>query len=186
MAAVAVAALAVVAVFARPQGGAAAAPAPAGEGVAPSVPVDPGVTAGPKVAAGSDVTAAEAAPAKKAKKKRRDPADTASGPSRHTDGKAISYFRQRWADDKAVKRITDIRTTGKYLRIYTDLPQSAHNSKSALDLCKRGMEYLLQEVGDQSPVVFVQAKYGQNGNPVLANIAGPDDTSCRLSAPSPK
>ncbi|RCG30523.1 hypothetical protein DQ384_14530 [Sphaerisporangium album] len=183
MAAVAVAVLAVVAVFARPQDGAAAAPAPSaptGGTASPSVPADPGVTAGP------DVTAADAAPAKKAKKKPRDPADTASGPSRHTDGKAISYFKQRWAKDKALKRVTDIRTTGKYLRIYTDLPQSAHNSKAAIDLCKRGMEYLLQEVGDQSPVVFVQAKYGQNGNPVLANILGPDDTSCRLSAPSPK
>jgi hypothetical protein len=129
---------------------------------------------------GPDVSTASAGT-----KKSRAAAETAAGPSKHTDAKAVTYFHKRWVADKAVKRITDIRTVGKYLRIYTNLPESAHNSKSALDLCKRGLEYLVQEVGDQRPVVFVQAEYGQNGNPVLANILGPDDTSCKLTHPAP-
>ncbi|GII83493.1 hypothetical protein Ssi03_14830 [Sphaerisporangium siamense] len=179
--AVAVVGLAVGGVLARPGDLAAAAPVPSAPAVSPGAdaPAVPGE-------AGGEVTAASAGTAKKAAKKRRDAEDKASGPSKHTDAKAVSYFKERWAGDKAVKRITDIRSGGKYLRIYTNLPETAHNSKAALDLCKRGMEYLLQEVGDQSPVVFVQARYGQNGNPVLANIAGSRDTSCRLSAPRPR
>ncbi|GII62617.1 hypothetical protein Skr01_27020 [Sphaerisporangium krabiense] len=180
--AVAVVGLAVGGVLARPGDRAAAAPVPFPAAVSPgvnaaAVPGDPG---------GAEVTAASAGSAKKAEKKRRDAEEKASGPSKHTDAKAVTYFKERWSGDKAVKRITDIRSGGKYLRIYTNLPESAHNSKAALDLCKRGMEYLLQEMGDQSPVVFVQARYGQNGNPVLANILGPGDTSCRLSAPRPR
>ena len=79
----------------------------------------------------------------------------------------------------------DIRTVGKYLRIYTDMPASKRNSKAAIDLCKRGMEYLVQEVGDRNPVVFVQAQFGENGNPVLANILGGSDRSCRFTYPAP-
>ncbi|MFC6086040.1 hypothetical protein ACFP1K_33075 [Sphaerisporangium aureirubrum] len=131
---------------------------------------------------GPGVAPADAGRAK-AGKKRND--DTASGPSKHTDSNAVSYFKNRWNADKSVKRITDIRTVGKYLRIYTDLPPSKRNSKAAIDLCKRGMEYLVQEVGDEHPVVFVQAEFGQNGNPVLANILGSGDDSCRFTSPAP-
>ncbi|MFC4586961.1 hypothetical protein [Sphaerisporangium corydalis] len=177
LAAVAVAALGVGAVVARPHDGTAAAGVPSG---APSPARTPGgpdgeATGGPGVK-----------PASKKAKKTRGAAETASGPSKHTDVKAVNYFKTRWVRDKAVKRITDIRTVGKYLRIYTDLPDSAHNSKPAIDLCKRGLEYLVQEVGDQHPVVFVQAHFGQNGNPVLANILGPGDGSCRLTHPAPE
>ncbi|MER6948020.1 hypothetical protein ABT294_28685 [Nonomuraea sp. NPDC000554] len=107
-----------------------------------------------------------------------------SGPSVHTDQKAAEYFKTHWGDDQAAKRLKDIRTVGGYLRIYTDLPESAHNSSQAIALCKRGLEYL-KESGVASPVVFVQAKYGENGNPVLANILGPSDTSCRVTHPEP-
>ncbi|MCW2877744.1 MAG: hypothetical protein JWQ95_1844 [Sphaerisporangium sp.] len=176
LAAVVVAVLAAGAVFVRPGGGSAASGA-----ASPA----PSATAAPQAARASGGAGPEVAAASAGAKKSRDAAETASGPSKHTDVKAVTYFKKRWVTDKAVKRITDIRTVGKYLRIYTNLPESAHNSESAIDLCKRGLEYLAQEVGDQQPVVFVQAEYGQNGNPVLANILGPDDRSCRLTNPAP-
>ncbi|MEV4106270.1 hypothetical protein [Nonomuraea sp. NPDC049695] len=118
-----------------------------------------------------------------------DPADMddykADGPSRHTDQQAADYFRTHWGpDDAALKRLKDIRTIGGYLRIYTDLPETAGNSSQALTLCKRGLEYL-RSLGVARPVVFVQAEFGENGNPVLANILGPSDTSCRVTHPEP-
>ncbi|MGN9844790.1 hypothetical protein ACTMTI_42340 [Nonomuraea sp. H19] len=107
------------------------------------------------------------------------------GPSSHTDQRAAEYFRTHWGqDDKALKRLKDIRTVGGYLRIYTDLPETAHNSAEAIALCKRGLEYL-RAAGVARPVVFVQARFGENGNPVLANILGPSDRSCRVTHPAP-
>ncbi|WP_433431166.1 hypothetical protein [Nonomuraea sp. CA-141351] len=118
-----------------------------------------------------------------------DPAEAedyrADGPSRHTDQQAAEYFRTHWSpDDTALKRLKDIRTVGGYLRIYTDLPETAGNSSQAITLCKRGLEYL-HSLGVANPVVFVQAEFGENGNPVLANILGPSDTSCRVTHPEP-
>ncbi|MEV0583479.1 hypothetical protein [Nonomuraea sp. NPDC050310] len=105
--------------------------------------------------------------------------------SKHTDRKAAAYFTRRWGPaDKAVKRIKDVRTVGGYLRIYTDLPESANNSAPALTLCERGVDYL-KEQGVADPVVFVQAEFGENGNPVLANILGPGDGNCRVTHPEP-
>ncbi|MBB5784928.1 hypothetical protein [Nonomuraea jabiensis] len=109
----------------------------------------------------------------------------ANGPSRHTDQQAAEYFRTHWSpDDKALKRLKDIRTVGGYLRIYTDLPETAGNSSQAITLCERGLAYLRAR-GVAHPVVFVQAEFGENGNPVLANILGPSDTSCRVTHPAP-
>ncbi|MGV9374669.1 hypothetical protein ACWDRB_02580 [Nonomuraea sp. NPDC003707] len=109
----------------------------------------------------------------------------ANGPSRHTDQQAAEYFRTHWGpDDKALKRLKDIRTVGGYLRIYTDLPETAGNSSQAITLCERGLAYLRAR-GVAHPVVFVQAEFGENGNPVLANILGPSDTSCRVTHPAP-
>ncbi|MER7501714.1 hypothetical protein AB0L05_34135 [Nonomuraea pusilla] len=106
--------------------------------------------------------------------------------SRHTDQRAAEYFRAHWGpDDKAMKRLKDIRTIGGYLRIYTNLPESAGNSRHAITLCKRGLQYL-KEIGTRTPVVFVQAEFGENGNPVLANILGPSDRSCRITYPAPR
>ncbi|NRQ31026.1 hypothetical protein HII36_04145 [Nonomuraea sp. NN258] len=107
------------------------------------------------------------------------------GPSPHTDRKAADYFRATWgAGDKANKRLKDIRTVGGYLRIYTDLPETADNSWQAIKLCERGVAYL-RGMGVANPVVFVQAEFGENGNPVLANILGPSDKNCRVTYPAP-
>nr|BFE81467.1 hypothetical protein GCM10020093_040680 [Planobispora longispora] len=116
-------------------------------------------------------------------KKKRGQADRearAEGPSRHTDAEAVSFFRR----SEAAGRVKDIRTVGGYLRIYTDLPESADNSRQALELCETGREYL-EERGVADPVVFVQAEFGENGNPVLANVLGPGDSSCRVTHPEP-
>lgn len=105
------------------------------------------------------------------------------GEGPHTDKKAAEHFRTRWGPgDPAVKHLKDIRTVGGYLRIYTDLPEEADNSKNALTLCERGLDYL-REQGVTDPVVFVQAEFGENGNPILANILGPADTTCRVTHP---
>ncbi|GGS52241.1 hypothetical protein GCM10010156_08640 [Planobispora rosea] len=104
----------------------------------------------------------------------------AEGPSRHTDAEAVAYFQR----SEAAKRVKDIRTVGGYLRIYTDLPESADNSRQALELCETGLEYL-EERGVADPVIFVQAEFGENGNPVLANVLGPGDSNCRVTHPEP-
>ncbi|MFI9590145.1 hypothetical protein [Nonomuraea sp. NPDC052265] len=110
----------------------------------------------------------------------------ADGPSRHTDREAADYFRTHWGPgDKAMKHLKDIRTVGGYLRIYTNLPDTADNSPTAITLCKRGLEYLRAN-GVKRPIVFVQAEFGENGNPVLANILGPSDHNCRVTYPRPK
>ncbi|MFI6292203.1 hypothetical protein ACIBEJ_11510 [Nonomuraea sp. NPDC050790] len=112
-----------------------------------------------------------------------DTGNAAKGEGPHTDKKAAEHFRTRWGPgDPAVKHLKDIRTVGGYLRIYTDLPEEADNSKNALTLCERGLDYL-REQGVTDPVVFVQAEFGENGNPILANILGPADTTCRVTHP---
>ncbi|WP_283132786.1 hypothetical protein [Rhizohabitans arisaemae] len=102
-----------------------------------------------------------------------------------SDVAAIAYFRARWADRPA-NRIKDIRSVGGYLRIYTDLPESAGNSSDAITLCERGRRYLVEEVGVDRPVLFVQARSGENGNPVVANLIGGSDRSCRVTHPAPR
>lgn len=117
--------------------------------------------------------------ADKPRKAKKGEEAKAGGLSKHTDKQALAYF----VTHKATKRLKDIRVVGGYLRIYTDLPESATNSKQALKLCETGRDYLVGEVGDPNPVVFVQARFGENGNPVLANILGPKDHDCRLTYP---
>ncbi|MEU6791790.1 hypothetical protein ABZ907_08845 [Nonomuraea wenchangensis] len=110
----------------------------------------------------------------------------ADGPSSHTDHRAMDYFRAHWSPaDRAQSRVTDIRSVGGYLRIYTNLPESARNSRTAVVLCERGMDYL-RAAGATRRVVFVHARLGGNGNPVLANILGPSDRSCTLTHPAPE
>ncbi|WP_031159536.1 hypothetical protein [Streptosporangium roseum] len=137
-------------------------------GVAPAAPLE--------AAGGGPVMAARPGADRKAADETK-----AAGLSKHSDKKAFAYFESH----KATKRVKDIRIVGGYLRIYTDLPESADNSKQALKLCETGVNYLVGELGVSSPVVFVQAKFGENGNPVLANILGPDDSDCRVTHPEP-
>ena len=108
------------------------------------------------------------------------------GYSKYTDVAALEYFLDRWgAKDAAMKKVTDIRTVGGYLRIYTSMKETAVNSKHAVRLCERGRDYLAKERGVRHPVVFVHARTGINGNPVLANDLGQSDKDCRLTTPRP-
>ncbi|MFC7035775.1 hypothetical protein ACFQKO_32335, partial [Nonomuraea rubra] len=151
---------------------------------APKPAATPGRTGGPRPGTVPGTTAPEDVLAGGP-----DPGDgddyRADGPSRHTDHQAAEYFRTNWGpDDKALKRLKDVRSVGGYLRIYTDLPESADNSLTAIILCERGLAYLRSR-GVEDPVVFVQAEFGGNGNPVLANLLGPSDRSCRVTHPAP-
>ncbi|MFD0665106.1 hypothetical protein [Thermocatellispora tengchongensis] len=112
-----------------------------------------------------------------------EPRTAASARSEHTDLEALAYFAE--SGGKSFARVTDIRTVGGYLRVYTDLPASAADSRQAIELCERGLRYLTEERGTADPVVFVQARSGQNGNPVLANVLGAGDDDCRLTRPAP-
>lgn len=167
-----------------------AEPASKGEAARVRVPEVPAFAAAPGnpaegavVAAELDGGGTEAAKRPKAKKKSRRAMEAeASGLSKHTDKKALAYFESR----KVTKRLKDIRMVGGYLRIYTDLPESADNSKQAIKLCEAGVDYLVGELGTARPVVFVQAAFGENGNPVLANVLGPGDPDCRVTYPRPK
>ncbi|AWS45389.1 hypothetical protein DKM19_32760 [Streptosporangium sp. 'caverna'] len=160
--------------------GAGEANAASAASAAPSAP--PKAVGGGPVAAGELEKKDEAAGSSKgADKKRQASEDEAAGPSKHTDKEAVAYFESR----KETKRVKDIRIVGGYLRIYTDLPDSASNSKQAIKLCEAGRDYLVGELGKPNPVVFVQAEFGENGNPVLANILGPDDSDCRVTHPEP-
>lgn len=132
---------------------------------------------------GQSQAPAAAAAAAQAAPSTSPPPSTSPVATKHTDKKAAEYFSKRWTD-KAATRLKDIRSVGGYLRIYTDLPESANNSKEALTLCERGLEYL-KEAGVEKPVVFVQAEFGENGNPVLANVLGPSDKDCRVTHPDP-
>ncbi len=129
-------------------------------------------------AAATAPTAQAPPPAEKAEKKAK------RKESKYSDKEALAYFDERW-DDSTHRHITDIRTTGTYLRIYTDLPETSDNSPASLRLCERGMQYLA-ELGVKKRVVFVQARTGGNGNPVLANVLGGKDDDCRVTYPKPK
>ncbi|MBP2705648.1 hypothetical protein JOL79_17685 [Microbispora sp. RL4-1S] len=150
-------------------------------GSAPS----PAAAEAPRPAPAGELNVASAGKGVKAgEAEKKTDAKKAAGPSKFTDEEAAAYFSSRWRDH-AAKRVRDIRTTGHYLRIYTNLPDDADNSKDAITLCRRGLEYLTER-GEANPVVFVQAKFGENGNPVLANVLGPDDSDCRVTYPKPK
>jgi hypothetical protein len=82
---------------------------------------------------------------------------------------AVAYFHERDKQDTVVKHVKNVRWSGRYLRVYTDLKEEDTDSKVALDLCEWTSEYLADRHGDQNPVVFVHAKRNDNGNVVLVN-----------------
>ncbi|HZB33347.1 MAG TPA: hypothetical protein VE465_24525 [Streptosporangiaceae bacterium] len=92
------------------------------------------------------------------------------------DTGAIAYFKEKDPRDKVVKHVDEVRWSGRYLRVYTDLQEDDTHSRVALDLCEWTSEYLTDRRGHRDPVVFVHAKKNGNGNVVLVN---------RLSAKDP-
>ncbi|NKZ04327.1 hypothetical protein [Actinomadura latina] len=81
---------------------------------------------------------------------------------------AVPYFRTKDPDGKVVAHVTDVRHSGQFVRVYTDLGEDDENSKPALDLCEWTTQFL-EDGGDDEPRVFVHGKSDDNGSVVLAN-----------------
>ncbi|TDD74494.1 hypothetical protein E1293_29515 [Actinomadura darangshiensis] len=92
--------------------------------------------------------------------------ETAGDPDEITD--AVPYFATKDPDKKVVEHVTDVRRSGAFVRVYTDLGEDDENSKPALDLCKWTTQFL-EDGGDDEPRVFVHGKSDDNGSVVLAN-----------------
>lgn len=85
------------------------------------------------------------------------------------DAGAIAYYKEKDPRDKIAKHVDEVRWSGRYLRVYTNLKEGDTRSRVALDLCKWTSEYLTDRRGDRDPVVFVHARKNDNGNVVLVN-----------------
>jgi hypothetical protein len=102
------------------------------------------------------------------------PLATAPGAADGDTG-AIAYYKEKDPRDKVVKHVDEVRWSGRYLRVYTDLKEGDTRSRVALDLCEWTSEYLADRHRDSDPVVFVHAKRNDNGNVVLVNKLSADD-----------
>jgi hypothetical protein len=104
------------------------------------------------------------------------PALTPAKPAKGSgDEAALAYYQVKDQADAA--HVSKILWTGPMLRVYTDLPGSDGDSKTAIALCETAAAYL--EGRGQTPVVFVHAGRVA-GYPVLANKMDAQD-DCRLN-----
>jgi hypothetical protein len=119
------------------------------------------LASGPREAAST----AASAPAKK------PPAAAAAEIDGDTDEEpaAVDYFKEKDSGRKVVKHVDEVRWSGRFLRVYTDLDEGDTHSKAALDLCKWTSEYLSERRGVRNSVVFVHARKTGNGNVVLVS-----------------
>jgi hypothetical protein len=90
------------------------------------------------------------------------------------DAAAGAYYRSMAPTIAA--HVREVMWTSPILRVYTDLPGTEANSKTAIALCQAGAAYL--EGRGRAPVVFVHARE-RDGYPVLANKMDSKD-DCRL------
>jgi hypothetical protein len=90
------------------------------------------------------------------------------------------YFRQQDPDDKVAKHVEEIRDSGSFLRVYTDLDEGDANSKPALSLCEWTTDYLREHGDADEPIVFIHARENDNGNVVLANKRSAKD-DCKVN-----
>jgi hypothetical protein len=122
---------------------------------------------GPREAASTAATSPASAPAGK-------PSAAAAEIDGETDEEpgAVDFFKEKDAGRKVVKHVDEVRWSGRYLRVYTDLDEGDTRSKVALDLCKWTGEYLTERRGVRNSVVFVHAKRTGNGNVVLVSKVG--------------
>jgi hypothetical protein len=95
--------------------------------------------------------------------------------TRRGDQAALAFYENK--DPLRAAHVTEVVWTGPMLRVYTDLPASDADSKTALALCETAVAYA--EEHDRIPVVFVHADRDA-GYPVLANKMGSRD-DCRLA-----
>jgi hypothetical protein len=122
----------------------------------------------PKAAA-VNVLAARPAPAPAALVPSRS-----SRAARRGDPAALTFYEQR--DPAHATHVIEVIWTGPMLRVYTDLPASDANSKTAIALCETAEAYASDR--GRLPAVFVHADR-QAGYPVLANKMGTHD-DCKL------
>jgi hypothetical protein len=112
--------------------------------------------------------------------RRQGPAPATAAPSRPAQGggdpAALAYYQEK--DRADAPHVSEIVWTGPMLRVYTDLPGSEADSKTAIALCETAAAYI--EGRGRIPIVFVHA--GKDaGYPVLANKMDAGDT-CRLKS----
>ncbi|ACY97341.1 hypothetical protein Tcur_1767 [Thermomonospora curvata DSM 43183] len=92
---------------------------------------------------------------------------------------AKAFLQAKDPERKVSRHVEDVRRSGSYLRVYTDLKERDANSRSAISLCEWTVEYLRRHLGELEPVVFVHAGESDNGHVVLANKQSADD-DCRV------
>jgi hypothetical protein len=95
-------------------------------------------------------------------------------PARPGDPAALAYYARR--DPAHAGHVAEVVWTGPMLRVYTDLPASAADSRTAIALCETAAAYAEEQ--DRPPAVFVHADRAA-GYPVLANKMNAGD-DCRL------
>lgn len=92
---------------------------------------------------------------------------------------AVAYMRIKDPGGRYVKHVTEVRRSGAFLRVYTDLGEGDDNSRTAISICEWATEYLRKFEDDDQPIVFVHAQENDNGNVVLANKQSASD-DCRV------
>jgi hypothetical protein len=88
------------------------------------------------------------------------------------DPGALAFLKAKDPGSADMKHFRDVKWSGDFLRVYTDLNEEDTDSPAALKFCQWTVEYLEQNFKDQKPVVFVHAKKSDNGYVVLVNNAG--------------
>ena len=88
---------------------------------------------------------------------------------------ALSYFQGK--DAGVAGHVKDVRWSGQFLRVYTDYPETADNSRPALELCQWTWDYLASQ--NAPGPVFVQGTSVDNGAVVLAKKLD-ERNSCRV------
>lgn len=130
----------------------------------------PGGSGGAPKAAAVNVLGGRPAPAPAAVVPSRRP-----GATRRGDQAALAFYENK--DPMRAAHVNEVVWTGPMLRVYTDLPASEADSKTAIALCETAVAYA--EGRDRIPVVFVHADRDA-GYPVLANKMDTSD-DCRLA-----
>ncbi|MFL6055223.1 MAG: hypothetical protein ACJ72W_20300 [Actinoallomurus sp.] len=97
-----------------------------------------------------------------------------TSPDDARDAAALAYYRS--TAPAVAAHVREVMWTSPILRVYTDLPGTEANSRTAVALCQAGAAYL--EGRGRAPVVFVHARE-RDGYPVLANKMNSKD-GCRL------
>ncbi|REE95259.1 hypothetical protein [Thermomonospora umbrina] len=92
---------------------------------------------------------------------------------------AVAYYRVKDPGREVAGHVRDVRRSGSFLRVYTDLREADQNSRLAISLCEWTAEFLREHDGEGAPIVFVHAKENDNGHVVLANKQSAVD-DCRV------